>query len=167
MKGLLLILMLPVFSAHAQQSFEKKISEAARTLLCDPPDEKHPVTLKAKLVIEKDSVAVIVKAALAPGWHVYQFVPSSLPYIPIEHVLQFPETLTAVGTWIRTDPMTSVDDPGVLIYEKEAVFIHKAVRKEAGKAKGFVRAGLYYQTCNLNQCLPPVEEVFELDMEKP
>lgn len=160
-------MILPVLSANAQSAFEKKITEATRTLICDPPAERSPVTLHAKLVIEKDSVAVILKAALAPGWHIYQFVPSNLPYIPVEHVLQFPETLTAVGGWIKSEPMASSNDPGVLIYENEAVFVHKAVRKDAGKLKGMVRAGLYYQTCNLNQCLPPVEKVFELDMEKP
>ncbi|MGN6419540.1 MAG: hypothetical protein ACTHMC_18715 [Pseudobacter sp.] len=38
--------------------------------------------------MEKDSVAVIVKAALAPGWHIYQFVPSTLPYIPIDCIIK-------------------------------------------------------------------------------
>ncbi len=142
------------------QILTKKISEAARLLLCDMPDEQHPVALNAKLVFEKDSVAVIVKVTLAPGWHIYQFVPSTLPYIPVGHVLQWPDGITAVGKWIKTGPVASVDDPGVLIYEKKAVFVHKGLMK-AGQTKGITRAGLYYQTCNLNQCLPPVEKAFE------
>lgn len=165
MKKLLLLFIFPVFVANAQTALEKKIAEATRQLICDEPDEQHPVALNAKLVFEKDSLAVIVKVALAPGWHIYQFVPSTLPYIPIEHVLQLPDGVIAAGGWTKTEPMASVDDPGVLIYEKEAVFVRKALRKE-GKTKGNIRAGLYYQTCNLHQCLPPVEKVLELEMEK-
>ena len=166
MKRLLLFFIFPVLSVNAQTDFEKKIAEAARILLCDEPNEQGPVTLNSKLVYEKDSVAVIVKVALAPGWHIYQFVPSTLPYIPIEHVLQLPEGIFAVGGWIKSEPMASVADPGVLIYEKEAVFVHKAVKKEERRSKGVIRTGLYYQTCNLNQCLPPVEKVFELELDK-
>ncbi|MBO9633652.1 MAG: hypothetical protein J7578_11095 [Chitinophagaceae bacterium] len=161
MRVLLLLLLLPVLSAKAQSTFDKKIEAAARTLSCALPDEREPVTLNAMLVNEKDSIAVIVKAALAPGWHIYQYVPQNLPYIPIDHVLQLPKSITAVGGWIKTDPASSANDPGVLIYENEAVFIHKALRIE-NNGKDTIVAGLYYQTCNLRQCLPPVEKTFNL-----
>jgi DsbC/DsbD-like thiol-disulfide interchange protein len=166
MKAVLLILLLPVLSANAQSGFEKKIAQAARQLVCDAPNGQQPVTLNAALVQEKDSIAVIVKVALAPGWHIYQYVPSTLPYIPIEHLLKLPDGATAVGGWIRSEPITSVDDPGVLIYEKEAVFVHKAVKKKEAKLTGIVQTGLYYQTCDLKQCLPPVERTIDLDLQQ-
>lgn len=164
MKSVLLILLFPVFCAHAQSGFDKKIAAAAKALSCAIPGEQEPVTLNATLVYEKDSIAVIVKTALAPGWHIYQYVPQTLPYIAIDHVLQLPKSIVAVGAWIKPEPMASSNDPGVLIYEDEAVFVHKAVRKENGN-KEKLTAGLYYQTCNLRQCLPPVEKTFELETE--
>ena len=62
----------------------------------------------------------------------------------------------------KTEPEGSSDGPVVLIYENEAVFIHKAVKLAPVKTGGVIKAGLYYQTCNLWQCLPPKEKVFDL-----
>lgn len=162
MKGLLLLLLFPILPAAAQTSFDSKISEAIVKLRCAEPDQQQPVTLNAITVTEKDSVAVIVKSTLAHGWHIYDYVPSTLPYIPMEHILKLPEGLRGVGEWKKTESSPSVTDPGVLIYEKEAVFVHKMVRLPGVKNIGTIKAGLYYQTCDLNQCLPPVEKVFEL-----
>lgn len=164
MRAILLIFLLPAFQLKAQSGFDKKIAATAKALNCGVPDEQNPVMLNATLVYEKDSIAVIVKTVLAPGWHIYQYVPQTLPYIAIDHVLQLPKGISAVGTWIKTEPASSSNDPGVLIYEDEALFVHKALRKENGN-KEKITAGLYYQTCNLRQCLPPVEKTFELEVE--
>lgn len=162
MKGFIIMMLFPVLCAKAQSSFDVAIAAAAKQLKCAEPDEEKPVTLKAQLVKEGDSIAVIVKVQMAPGWHIYQYVPSSQPYIPIEHILKVPENVRIVGEWEKTKPTSSANDPGVLIYEQEAVFVHKALKLSDGKAEDVVRAGLYYQTCNLRQCLPPEEEVFDL-----
>ena len=162
MKAFIIILLFPVLSANAQSTFDVSIAAAAKQLQCAEPDEQNPVTLNARLVKEKDSIAIIVKVQMAPGWHIYQYVPASAPYIPIEHILKVPDNLRAVGAWEKTRPTPSAHDPGVMLYEQEAVFIHKALQLSAGKADDAVKAGLYYQTCNLRQCLPPVEETFDL-----
>ncbi|MDR6784499.1 DsbC/DsbD-like thiol-disulfide interchange protein [Pedobacter africanus] len=158
--GFLMIFSLAGLCANAQSAFDKKIAAAVKQLECTAPDQEVPVTLNAKLLTEQDSMAVIVKVKMAAGWHIYQYVPSTMPYIPIEHVLKLPEGLEPAGKWERSKPSPSANDPGVLIYENEAVFIHKLFRK--AKTTGIIQAGLYYQTCDLRQCLPPVEKVFDL-----
>ena len=155
------------FAIHisAQSKLDVKIMEGTRQMACPQPDEGNPVTLKAQLVNEGDSIAVIVKASMAEGWHIYAYVPSTLPYIAIENILQLPEGIRAVGTWKKTEPTASAMDPGVLMYGRQAVFIHKAVKLPGAKPDGVIKAGLYYQTCDLRQCLPPEEQVFPLKYE--
>lgn len=162
MKAVFLALLFSALCAGAQSKLDVKIRETARLLSCPQPDEQNPVTLNAQSVREGDSIAIIVKALMAPGWHIYAYVPPTQPYIAIDQILRLPENIRAVGDWKKTQPSASADDPGVLIYEQEAVFIHKAVKLSAAPSEEVIRAGLYYQTCNLRQCLPPEEKVFEI-----
>lgn len=163
MKKILTIFVLSLSTAlcvKAQSGFDKKIARAVKQLSCAEPGPEEPVTLNAGILSEKDSLAVMVKVRLAPGWHIYQHVPSTLPYIPIEYILKLPENFRASGKWEMSKAFPSSNDPGVLIYEKEAWFVHKALRLSDNP--DVVYTGLYYQTCDLNQCLPPVEKTFDL-----
>jgi DsbC/DsbD-like thiol-disulfide interchange protein len=162
MKLFLLALVLPMLSVRAQSRFDIKIMESAKHMVCPQPDEMNPVTLNAQTVHAGDSIAIIVKVSMAPGWHIYAYVSPSQPYIAIDQILQLPENVSAVGEWKKTEPEASSSDPGVLIYENEAMFIHKAVKLAKAKKDGIITAGLYYQSCNLRQCLPPKEETFKL-----
>lgn len=147
----------------ANKSFDERIARAADSLLCPIPDEERPVTLNAKLVKddEGDSVAIIIKANMAKGWHLYAYVPDHQPYIVAECLLEPDVNAEATGTWIKSAPKPSTTDKGVFIYEDMAVFTHK-LKKNSKLVKGKVVTGLYYQTCNLQQCLPPVEVKFKL-----
>lgn len=162
MKWILLIALVFPVCVQAQSRLDLAIQETIAELKCMPPDERDPVKLSAALVQDADSIAVVMKVKLAAGWHIYSYVPETLPYIPMEFVLQLPENYEAVGDWIKSKPMSSANDPGVLMYEHEAVFIRKAIIKKTGKSGDGIKAGLYYQTCNLRQCLPPVEKVVQL-----
>lgn len=115
-------------------------------------------------------MAVIVKTSIMSGWHLYAFVPSNLPYITTECLLELPDGLTAVGEWQKTSATPSATDAGVLIWENEAVFVRKVRAAGAGAGQstavqlrtGQLKAGLSYQTCDLRQCLPPAEKWFQL-----
>lgn len=163
--GLLIVLLFTRLCVYAQSGFDKKITQAAKQLYCATPTEQTPVTINARTLTENDSIAVIVKVNIAPGWHIYQYVPPTLPYIPLEHILKPSEGIQAVGTWQITKPFSSVTDAGVLVYENNALFVHKLVRSAGEKTKGVIHTGLYYQTCNLQQCLPPDEKTFDLKTE--
>ena len=149
---------------YAQTSFDRKIAASVVKLECMEPSEEKPVTLVAATVVERDSVAVIVKTRIAAGWHIYQYVPATAPYIPIELILKLPKNLTGIGKWEMTRATPSVHDKGVMIYEREALFVRKALK--TAEVTGAITAGLYYQTCNLRQCLQPVEETFELTLKE-
>ena len=150
MKLFFLAILFPVLFANAQSQLDAKIMETAKQLNCPQPDERNPVTLNAQLVKQGDSPAIIVKAQMAAGWHIYAYVPSTQPYIAIDQILQLPEAVRAVGEWRKSEPEASSDDPGVLLYKNEAVFIHKAIRSQRTKGIGVIKTGLYYQTCNLH-----------------
>ena len=163
--GLFIIFLSSGLGASAQSAFEKKITAAVAQLTSAKPTNENPVTLNARILLEKDSMAVIVEVRMAPGWHIYQYVPSTMPYIPIEQILKLPEGFQAVGKWEMSRPFPSANDPGVLIYEKQAWFVHKIVRSAGARSAGVIQTGLYYQACDLRQCLPPVEKIFDLKVE--
>lgn len=158
--GLFLLILVTGLCAKAQSAFDKKIADAVKQLNCMAPSAEEPVTLNAGIVAERDSLAVFIKVLMAPGWHIYQFVPAHLPYIVTEPILKLSEGIKAVGKWETSKPSAYSNDPGVLIHETEAWFVQKTMRQP--DAKGVMQAGLYYQTCDLNQCLPPVEKTLEL-----
>lgn len=160
--GLLLLIISTGLCTKAQSVFDKKITNAVNQLSCKAPDAEEPVTLNAGIVTEKDSLAVIVKVRMATGWHIYNFVPSNLPYIATEPILKLPEGIRASGKWDTSKPSAYSNDPGVLIFENEAWFVQKAIQQP--DARGLIQAGLYYQTCDLNQCLPPVEKILDLQL---
>lgn len=162
MRRIFLLTLCLVGWANAMAQLDVKIAKVVKDLNCSLPSEQNPVTLNAAVVTDKDSLAIVVKVSLAPGWHIYEYVPDNMPYIAIERILQLPADIKAVGSWIKTEPNTSANDPGVLIYDHEAVFIQKAVKASGAKSGGTLKAGLYYQTCNLRQCLQPREKTFEL-----
>ena len=162
MKAVFLAILFFGLAGHARAQLNAKISEGIKQVSCAAPDEMNPVTLNAKLVREGDSIGIIVKVSMAEGWHIYGYVPSTLPYIPIDHILGLPKNIRAVGKWQKTAASGSAADPGVLIYEDEAVFVHKAVKLPGAKAGEIIKAGLYYQVCNLRQCLAPAEKILEL-----
>lgn len=146
-----------------EKSFDKRIARAADSLTCQQPDEEKPLTVNARLVADYpgDSVAVIVKVRMAPGWHIYAYVPENMPYIVTEYLLEPDSNVKKVGAWTKSVPIASTTDKGVMIYEDVAVFTHK-LKKTSKQAKGKISTGLYYQTCNLQQCLPPDEVKVEL-----
>lgn len=145
---------------YAQSGLDKKIASALKQLNCAEPSEQNPVTVNAVLAVEGDSIAVVVKTLIAAGWHTYQYVPANAPYIPIELILNLPEKATAAGRWQMSPSVPSTTDHGVLIYEKEAWFVRK-VWYPAGTA-GKIQTGIYYQCCDLRQCLPPTEKTIDL-----
>ena len=156
-----------VYSAEAQSarsSFDKQLASGIKELSCPLPDEQEPISINAVLIKEKTTgkMAIVIKALIAPGWHLYCFVPSNMPYIPTECILKLPAGVTAVSGWEQTRPMASGTGPGVLVWEQEVVFVRR-LKSDRSDQKGIIQAGLSYQTCDLRQCLPPAEKLFDME----
>src|SRR5690606_6658609 len=115
-------------TAGAQESLDKLISEKLAAIECEKPTEADPLSLNAGVVSSGDSVAVIIKADIAEGWHIYQLVPEHLPYVATEYVLRLPENISADGKWSTSDPRPSNTDRGVLIHEGGVWFVYKTTR---------------------------------------
>lgn len=150
--------LLPI--ASSQSVLDQKIAMAITVLPCDEPTERDPVALNATVVSDGDSLAVIVKVRMAPEWLIYQYVPDNAPYVQLENLLTLPEGLVKSGKWTFSDPVRYLSDPNVLIHEEEAWFVQKVVGK--AKTGSLISTGLYYQTCDHKQCLPPVEVKLEV-----
>lgn len=151
-----------VNAQDATTSFSKQIATAAYSLQCKPPVETDPVSINAVLVKDNnsDSAAVIIKAELYPGWHIYAYVPPDKPYITTEQLLHLPQGVKAVGQWQKSPPQTLETDAGVFVYEVEAIFTQKMLVPKG--SSGTIEAGLSYQTCDIHQCMPPVEKTVKL-----
>ncbi len=159
-----LVLIAIASNAIAQSPMDKKVSEAIKLLHCDAPTEEQPLTMKAGTLVFQDSLAVMVKVQLAPGWHIYQYVPPTMPYLQFEPILKLSDGMEASKNWQMPDAVMSRDDPGVMIYENEAWFVNKLSLKGASLKDVTLETGLYYQICNARQCLQPVEKTEKLKL---
>ena len=81
------------------KSFVKKVEKTAIAFKVKEPLASDPVSVDAKLVWNgnKTQAAVIVKAKLLDGWHIYAYVPNTQPYIQYKMVLEVPKSVIPVS----------------------------------------------------------------------
>jgi len=142
--------------------FGDRIKNAANELQCPVPDEQDPVSVNAVIVRGENEgeLAVVIKATMAAGWHIYAYVPDDQPYIVTEMILRLPGSVSKTGEWIKSPASPSSTDRGVLNYEKEAVFYCLLISESSDS--GILQAGILYQACNERQCLPPREKLIDI-----
>lgn len=104
MKLVFIALLFPVLCVRAQSKFNVKIAERVKHMTCPATNEEDPVSLTVNSVVEGDSIGIVVKVAMAPGWHVYAYVPPTLLYIAVDQILQLPEQVKTAGEWKKTEP---------------------------------------------------------------
>lgn len=141
----------------------KKAREVAKELTVSIPDMQSPVSLNASIVWSEDKkqLAVIMKVEVLDNWHLYAFVPQDQPYIQTELRLTPPDGLKPLEVW-ETPALYPYQD-GIFIYKGSLLFIrYFSVAKHAEHKT--VEVGLYYQTCNISECLPPELEMIKLSL---
>lgn len=143
--------------------FEQIVNEASNELGTDKPDMPDPVKVNAAVVWNKtkDKIAVVVKASILYGWHIYAFVPKTAPYLKSKLILEIPDHVVPISDW--QEPVTFLMENNVYIYQGDIVFIrYFSINK---KTKGDeIKTGLFYQTCDLKQCLPPQSKTIQLSL---
>ncbi|MFD2940141.1 hypothetical protein [Flavobacterium notoginsengisoli] len=152
---LFLVLTIKTFGQNSvDPSFVKKVQKAAGAFKIKDPVASDPVAVDAKLVwnSKKTQAAVIVKAKLLEGWHIYAYVPSTQPYIQYKMVLELPESINPLGDWIKPNSYPYEDN--IFVYKGEIFFI-RYFSVENLKKDAVIKAGLFYQTCDIKQCLQP------------
>lgn len=134
--------------------FKQNVEAFANKLEAFECNELDPLSLNARIVWSKDKsqLAVVMKANLLHGWHIYAYVPKTQPYITSELELELPKGIKTVGEWIK--PLDEAYNDGVYIYHGELIFIQYCSVNNYNKGD-LIKCGLYYQTCDLNKCYPP------------
>lgn len=160
-KGLMLLLCC-ISVVYGQSPLDEKIKAELGALKVTKATEADPLSINATAVTVGDSVAILIKTNMAPGWHTYHYVPTNMPYVQTEYVLRLPENVADKGAWTHSRPSLSTTDQGVLIHENNAWYVYKTVRKDKKPVE--LTVGLYYQICDLRQCLPPTEKTVTLQL---
>lgn len=143
--------------------FRNEVAKVVGSLMT--PDEQYPVSVNSVLVKDINSVfmAVVIKARIATGWHMYSSVPATHHYIVTEFTLELPSGLEKTGEWIKPRSKESTKEKGVYIYENQAVFVHYLKITAGGDNKDdFIQTGLDYQCCDSSMCNPPETKLFKL-----
>lgn len=144
-------------------AFVKKVEKASLAFKVKAPETSDPVSVDAKVVwnSSKTQVAVVVKAKILAGWHIYAYVPNTQPYIQYDMVLNLPKSATPLGDW--TKPNSYLYEDNIFVYKGELVFIRYFSVKDLEK-NAVITAGLFYQTCDIKQCLQPNTKSKELKL---
>lgn len=163
---LILFLILAVKSFGQKQPdavFTKKVEKAALALKVKDPIVSDPVSVDTQIIwnSNKTQAAVVVKAKILAGWHIYAYVPKTQPYIQYKMVLDLPKGVTALAEW--TKPNSFPYEDNIFVYKGQIVFTRYFSVKDLG-AGAKITAGLSYQTCDIRQCLPPNTKVKELKL---
>lgn len=171
MKNRILVFLVIVFSVHFGWSqkpsilteFKQKVEAFANKLEAFECNELDPLSLNAGIVWsdDKTQLAIVMKANLLHGWHIYAYVPKTQPYITTELELELPKGISTIGKWIT--PLDEAYNGGVYIYHGELVFIQYCSANNYNMDE-VIKCGLYYQTCDLNKCYPPETKTRTLEL---
>ncbi|MBD0833388.1 protein-disulfide reductase DsbD domain-containing protein [Aestuariibaculum sediminum] len=167
MRRLVFYMLLLCYSSVTAQieldkDFKLAVEKASKELEVKRPETTDPVKVNANVVWNesKDQLAVIVKASILRGWHIYAFVPENQPYIEFNTVLNNIEGLEPITSWKNPPPLPY--EQGIYIYEGDLIFTRYFNLKERSKKP--IEAGLFYQTCNINQCLRPNQKTINITL---
>ena len=153
----------PSHSDVADQ-FEKEIA----VLAVEEPSESDPVSVATAVFPAKVKVGeravVVIKVRMKPGWHIYAYVPSSAPYIQTRQELELPGALRTAGEWSKPPAERLPFDQSVFVYEGDQVFVREIEAAASGGGEQKLSAGLFYQTCKRELCLPPTQKINQLTL---
>ncbi|WP_405291757.1 hypothetical protein [Algibacter sp. Ld11] len=141
-----------------------KVELASNTLEEAKPNHMDPLALKATLVWSEDKsqLAIIMKATLLEGWHIYAYVPETQPYIATDMRLILPKGITKIKDW--ENPYSTPYENGIYIYEGSIVFVQYCSVNSFNK-DDVITSGLYYQTCDIRKCFPPETKTISLVLD--
>jgi hypothetical protein len=148
-----------------KKELKQKIEDSTEKIAVWEPDFESPVSFNAKAVWSNDKkqLAVVMKVKVLDGWHIYASVPETQPYIESKIELSVPDGMVPLGDWQLPNAYPSYDDD-VYIYKGSFTFVqYFAINKPLQNNK--ISVGLYYQCCDINQCLPPTLETVEISLK--
>lgn len=148
-----------------KKDIKQKVQDSTNKISVWEPSFEAPVSFNAKAIWSKDKkqLAVVMKVKVLDTWHIYARVPENQPYIESKIELSVPDGMVPLGDWQLPDVYLSYDDD-VYVYKGNFSFVrYFNINKPVLKDK--INVGLYYQCCDINQCLPPILESVEISLE--
>lgn len=143
------------------EKLEEKAFEAYESIHINKPSGTDPLSLGANFVWGKDkeTLAIVMKVDLADEWHIYAKQRGTSAFVMTEIKTELPKGMEQIGEWTKPDAHHYSKELDV--YEGELLFIgyFKVNSGQANKGK----VGLYYQTCDPNQCFPPKTKMIDLE----
>lgn len=141
-----------------------RVWEARQALVKVPQGEttaNSPVVVNATMeTLQNGDRAVYVTMKVHPGYHTYDRVASSDPYIPTKVEFTLPAGSQKVGE-LQTPRSISFNTKGTTVFEETVVFTQVI----SGTGVGEVTCTVNYQCCDNNVCFPPVEKVFSFELK--
>jgi DsbC/DsbD-like thiol-disulfide interchange protein len=125
----------------------------------DQPSARKPLVAGAALSAPKvragETVTLVVRAKLAPTWHIYAADETSGGNIPTTLKLNLPDGVEAVGDWSYPAATRTKDVEGA-IYEGDLTFRRKLrIAGDAAPGSIQVTCELGYQACDPFSCRAP------------
>lgn len=149
--------------ATIQDNFKAKVKNEAKSLVIESPNANKPVSVNATAILNsgKTQLAVVIKVKILEGWHIYAMVPETEPYVQSEILFEAPDTVIPLNNWEVPDayPYENM----IFVYKDELVFT-RYFSLSSNHNPQHLKAGLFYQTCNERQCLPPNENIINLNL---
>ena len=148
----------------SKEDFQSRVNE----LQVQDPEHGRPVKFSCLLVPVQteagERLRVTVKVRILEGWHIYASVPPGQPYTTtkLETVTR---GLAESGDWEKTSPQRYPHDPNLFVWQDECVFTKDFQRLDEGGEQPQVQLTISYQVCDVNSCLRPTQETFELGLE--
>ncbi len=139
------------------------LDTARKAVSLDPPTAGRKVAVSAALTPAKaragESVTLIVRARLAPSWHIYAVDGPKGFLVPTSLDLKLPEGLRANGEWKL--PKAVIHGTGEFlswVYRGDVVFRRELrITKDVRPGKVGVSCTVRYQACDPSVCRPPTK----------
>jgi hypothetical protein len=137
----------------------------ARTPLSSlEPTHRKPVAAEAEIEPERahagESVTLVVRVAIAPGWHVTAARGSQGPEVTTSLNVKLAKGLEAEGDWTYPEPTPASE--GRLTYDGLVEFRRGLrIAKDAPAGKVAVSCAIRYQACDVFSCRAPAEEILD------
>ena len=123
----------------------------------EEPTMLDPVSIGATLLDTDDSLVkiVVLRSQILDGFHIYAYVSPKDPYINSKIGIELPEGVVNVGEMKKPSPEAYPGKDNLFVYTGKIDFI-QSVELTKNYVKGAtIKCWLYYQTCDVNMCLPP------------
>jgi DsbC/DsbD-like thiol-disulfide interchange protein len=148
---------------HASPGATADAMDVATTIPIEVPlpTAETPVTVGAAVeppeVHPGEVTTLIVRARIAPGWHIYGLDTGPDPAQPTQIRLDFPEDITGQGDWTAPSPATRASPLGMTsVYESEVNFKRQLKVAASPSLRSYhLPLQFIYQACDDAMCMPP------------